>query len=147
MVGEPKSTTKIGDWPLSRFGRLANVLAFTAGIIGVVLVAFRTHGIYLWTVLLVFYIVLSFRLTRHGGRGIHLLTTSWLTGVPLGFAFGVTELLTYRDSLYVLDLVRLPILVSLFGIVVTTATGYARTRRVTTRHLLFGDHEAPRRGK
>lgn len=146
MVFEGRSTdVTIGGWPLRQFGRLATALTVVVGLVAIVFIIARLERIYLWTLLLVFYISLGLRAARRDGREVHFATLGWLTGAPLGFVLALAELVVYRETLYLLNVIRLPILVSLFGVVVVSATGFFRRRRLTLKHLFFGEEHPPRR--
>lgn len=141
----PSRTVKIGGWTLQQFGQLTGILAIVAAVVGIGLIAFKAPPIYVWTLILVLFVVLGVRVVLRRGREIHLFTVGWTVGLPLGFLFALVEVVSYRNGYALTDLVRLPILVALVGILVASATGFALTHHITTKHVFFGESHPPKR--
>lgn len=136
---------KIGGWTLQQFSQLTSTLAIVAAIAGASLIAFKAPPIYIWTLVLVLFVVLGVRVVLRRGREIHLFTVGWTVGLPLGFLFALAEVASYRNGYALTDLVRLPVLVALVGILVASATGFALTHHITTRHVFLGESHPPKR--
>ncbi len=135
----------IGGWSVYQFARLAKLPTLVVGALGVGLLLFQVKIIILWALVIALFIVLGIRVVHRGGREIHLATIGWSVGVPLGLVFGLAQLLAQRTSEAAFELVRFPILTALVAVLVTSATGYARLKRITARHLLFGERHPVKR--
>lgn len=141
----PSGTVKIGGWTLRQYGQLTNIAGTAAGISGVLLIAFKVQPIFLWTMILALFVVLGVRVVLRRGREIHLFTVGWVVGLTLGFVFAIAEVISYRTATILTDLVRLPVLVALVGILISSATGFALTHQITTKHVFLGESHPPKR--
>lgn len=135
----------IGGWTYQRYQRLTARPAFVIGLAGILLLLFRVKLIFVWALCLGLFVYLGLRAHRHRPREANLIAIGVFVGLPLGFSLALVKLGVEQRTADVLDLVRLPILLALVGTVITSATGYVRTRPVTTKHLLFGDLNPPKR--
>lgn len=138
MHHEP-TRIRLPDWSGQQFRRIVLLPSLVTGIVVVALTLWGQPAIYAWTLLVILFVVLGARALADGAGERQLLGVGVLAGLPLGLLLAIAELAVSGDADVVLNLIRLPVIATLLGVVVATATGFLRHHRVTLKHFFLGE--------
>lgn len=144
MHHEP-TRIRLPDWSGRQFRRIVVLPTLVTGIVVVALTLWGQPSIYAWTLFVSLFIVLGARALADGAGERQLLGVGVLAGLPLGLVLAIAELAAGGDGDAVLNLIRLPVIVTLLGVLVTTATGFLRHHRVTLKHFFLGESTPQKR--